>query len=312
MSSYEYPRGRPGFDSSRFSTSSRSYRGPIIEEIFDEGPQPRVERDDTQRTYSTNSYLRGYSGDENSENFSDEDAERKERLQRCKMRISELNGEWEDLRRRELSDPTKFPVEDRRRKDKIAEKKAKFEEMYRLALDKFKTQRRVLAPIRRFSRQQSPNYEFESDRKSAGNRNERREYVDADYYGPMASSGSRSSNVPANRAPPTRGDFKRKSRNPRNKKRYQPGAKALQEIRKYQRSTDLLINRAPFRRVVKEIVQEYGEFRMQADALAALQEAAEAFLVQFFENANLCTAHAHRVTLMPADIHLARRLVLRF
>lgn len=94
------------------------------------------------------------------------------------------------------------------------------------------------------------------------------------------------------------------------KRRYRPGEKALREIRFYQRNTDLLIRRLPFARLVKE-VQTYffrKEYRWQGEAMVALQEAAEAHLVGLFEDANLCTIHAKRVTIMPKDMQLARRI----
>jgi histone H3/H4 len=94
------------------------------------------------------------------------------------------------------------------------------------------------------------------------------------------------------------------------KRRYRPGEKALREIRFYQRNTDLLIRRLPFARLVKE-VQTYffrKEYRWQGEAMVALQEAAEAHLVGLFEDANLCTIHAKRVTIMPKDRQLARRI----
>ena len=92
--------------------------------------------------------------------------------------------------------------------------------------------------------------------------------------------------------------------------RFRPGTVALKEIRKYQKSCDLLIKRLPFQRVVKEIVQNLfdQQYRWQASALAALQEAAEAYLVGVFEDSNLCAIHAKRVTIMPKDIQLARRI----
>ena len=94
------------------------------------------------------------------------------------------------------------------------------------------------------------------------------------------------------------------------KRRYRPGERALREIRFYQRNTDLLIRRLPFARLVRE-VQTYffrKTYRWQAEAMVALQEAAEAHLVGLFEDANLCTIHAKRVTIMPKDIQLARRI----
>jgi len=97
----------------------------------------------------------------------------------------------------------------------------------------------------------------------------------------------------------------------RKKHRARPGTKALREIRKYQRSTNLLLRRLPFARVVREETQRYtrtNEFRWQAQALLALQEAAEAYLISIFEDSNLCAIHAKRVTLMVRDIQLARRI----
>jgi len=104
----------------------------------------------------------------------------------------------------------------------------------------------------------------------------------------------------------------------RKKRRYRPGTLALREIRKYQRSTDLLLRRLPFSRVVREIAMdmmtdtnyERGEtgLRWQSSAIMALQEATEAFLVHLFEDANLCAIHAKRVTIMQRDIQLARRI----
>ena len=91
--------------------------------------------------------------------------------------------------------------------------------------------------------------------------------------------------------------------------RYRPGTVALREIRKYQKSTELLIPRLAFRRLVKEITQDYKtDLRFQSLALVALQEAAEAFLVGMFEDVNECAIHARRVTIMPRDFRLAKRI----
>ncbi|KAF1915586.1 histone-fold-containing protein [Ampelomyces quisqualis] len=98
----------------------------------------------------------------------------------------------------------------------------------------------------------------------------------------------------------------------RAKKRYKPGTVALREIRRYQKTTDLLLLRTPFQRLVREIAQqvttEDGPNRWQSQALVALQEATEAFLVNLFHDANLCAIHAKRVTIQQKDIQLARRL----
>ena len=93
------------------------------------------------------------------------------------------------------------------------------------------------------------------------------------------------------------------------KRRFRPGTVALREIRRYQKSTDLLIRRAPFQRVVQEIVRSFrNDLRIQAAAIKGLQEAAEAYLVRLFEDSNLCAIHAKRVTIMPRDVQLTRRI----
>lgn len=89
------------------------------------------------------------------------------------------------------------------------------------------------------------------------------------------------------------------------------GTVALREIRKYQRSTELLLRKAPFQRLVREITESVGtenDKRWQVAAVSALQEAAEAFLVSVLEDSNVCAIHAGRVTVMPKDMQLARRL----
>ncbi|XP_062225792.1 histone H3.3 isoform X1 [Phragmites australis] len=132
----------------------------------------------------------------------------------------------------------------------------------------------------------------------------------------------------ARKSAPTTGGVKKPHR-------YRPGTVALREIRKYQKSTELLIRKLPFQRLVREIAQDFkvrfvfilllcssklgGAFsqpflfvqtdlRFQSHAVLALQEAAEAYLVGLFEDTNLCAIHAKRVTIMPKDIQLARRI----
>ena len=121
---------------------------------------------------------------------------------------------------------------------------------------------------------------------------------------------------------------------------------ALREIRRYQKSTELLIRKLPFQRLVREIAQDYKVhfpdatstvMKLTATFVAdgstlpvpgdtgdpsmsscnscfhfvcskALQEAAESYLVGLFEDTNLCAIHAKRVTIMPKDIQLARRI----
>lgn len=92
-------------------------------------------------------------------------------------------------------------------------------------------------------------------------------------------------------------------------KRYRPGVVALREIRKFQRTTDTLIHALPFQRLVREIAQDFKvDIRFQSTAVMALQEAAEAYLVSLFEDANMCAIHAKRQTIMPRDLELARRI----
>ena len=98
--------------------------------------------------------------------------------------------------------------------------------------------------------------------------------------------------------------------------RYQPGTVALKQIRQYQKSTELLIRKLPFQRLVREIASDSevitsplcGKVRFQSAAVMALQEASEAYLVGLFEDTNLCAIHARRVTIMPRDIQLARKI----
>ncbi len=93
------------------------------------------------------------------------------------------------------------------------------------------------------------------------------------------------------------------------KRRYRPGTKALMEIRKYQKSTDLLIRKLPFQRLVREVADNFkSDLRFQSAAILALQEAAEAYLVALFEDTNLLALHAKRVTIMPKDMQLAIRI----
>jgi histone H3 len=89
--------------------------------------------------------------------------------------------------------------------------------------------------------------------------------------------------------------------------RYRPGTVALRQIRNYQKSTELLIRKLPFQRLVREVAQDFKcDLRFQSTALMALQEAAEAYLVGIMEDTNLCAIHAKRVTIMPKDMQLAR------
>ncbi len=92
-------------------------------------------------------------------------------------------------------------------------------------------------------------------------------------------------------------------------RQYRPGTIAICEIRKYQKNTDLLIRKAPFQCLVKEIATNLkSDLRMQSTALLALQEALEAYLVCHFEDSNECGIHSKSVTIMPKDIQLAQHI----
>ena len=91
--------------------------------------------------------------------------------------------------------------------------------------------------------------------------------------------------------------------------RYRAGTSALKDIRHFQKTTALLIQRLPFQRLVREIAQDYKtDLWFQSAVILCLQEAMEAYLVRLFDDANLCAIHARRVTIMPRDIKLARRI----
>lgn len=96
---------------------------------------------------------------------------------------------------------------------------------------------------------------------------------------------------------------------PRKTHRYRPGTVALREIRKYQKSTELLIKRQPFQRLVREISTHYkADLRFQSTALEALQQAAEFYMIGVFEDTNLCALHAKRSTITVEDMRLANRI----
>nr|KAJ0227045.1 hypothetical protein LSAT_V11C100003170 [Lactuca sativa] len=86
------------------------------------------------------------------------------------------------------------------------------------------------------------------------------------------------------------------------KKPHRPGTSAPREIRKYQKSTELLIRKLPFQRLDFKT-----DMRFQSSVVAALQEALEAYLVGLFEDNNLCAIHAKRMTIMLKDMQSGRR-----
>ena len=105
---------------------------------------------------------------------------------------------------------------------------------------------------------------------------------------------------------PAEGGMKDKERR---KNRFKPGTVTLREIKKYQKSIDCLLPRASFQRLVRSITMEMDHnLRFQSQALQALQEASEAYIVGLFEDSNLCAIHAKRVTVQKKDMELARRI----
>ena len=96
---------------------------------------------------------------------------------------------------------------------------------------------------------------------------------------------------------------------PKKKHRFRPGTVALREIRKYQKSTELLLRKLPFQRLAREIANDFrSDLKWTASALGALQEASEMYLIGVYEDTNLAAIHAKRITIMPKDMQLARRL----
>ena len=124
------------------------------------------------------------------------------------------------------------------------------------------------------------------------------------------SKPNRDTHLPANRDTllPGNNAVKRSSKM-RRRFRSRPGVVALREIKKLQRSTDLLVPRLPFQKVVKDICSKINQdLRFSSQGLLALQESAESFMTGLFEDSYMCTIHAKRVTLMPKDMQLARRI----
>ena len=91
--------------------------------------------------------------------------------------------------------------------------------------------------------------------------------------------------------------------------RWRPGTVALREVRKYQKGTELLIRKAPFQRLVRELAATQKDgLRFQGSAVLAIQEATESYMTGLLSDTNLCAVHARRVTIMSRDLKLARRL----
>jgi histone H3 len=91
--------------------------------------------------------------------------------------------------------------------------------------------------------------------------------------------------------------------------KWHPGTVALREIKKFQKGTELLLRKAPFQRLVREVAQGFKDgLRFQSSAVAAIQEATESYVISVLSDTSLCAVHAKRVTAMPRDLQLARRL----
>jgi len=127
-----------------------------------------------------------------------------------------------------------------------------------------------------------------------------------------ASTPSKGGKVPRTHAAPTKAPAPGvdvPQTKPAKKRRFRPGTVALREIRKYQKTTALMMPRQPFQRLVREITQNLSvDKRYQMSALEALHEAAEAYVIGLFDDTNLAAIHGKRVTIMPRDIQLARRM----
>ena len=110
-------------------------------------------------------------------------------------------------------------------------------------------------------------------------------------------------------APPSKKDGQTSAQG--RKRRYKPGTVALREIRRFQNTTELLLRKLPFTRLVREVLQDLwpsNQIRWKMSALMAIQEAAEAYLVALFEDTNIVAINSRRVTIMPRDIHVVRRI----
>ena len=97
----------------------------------------------------------------------------------------------------------------------------------------------------------------------------------------------------------------------RKPRRYRPGTVVLREIRRYQKSTELLLRKIPFQRLIREVVTglfPHENYRFQSTALLALQEASQDYLVRMFSQVNDLAIHGKRVAIKPKDIHIWRRI----
>ena len=118
---------------------------------------------------------------------------------------------------------------------------------------------------------------------------------------PIRKNGKMLAHPSMRRSAPTDGPIRRH--------RYRPGTVALREIKRYQKSTDLLLRKLPFSRLVREILQGYkSDARITQTAMMALQEASEDYMKDKMEMANLAAIHAKRVTIYPKDMQLTHEI----
>merc|ERR1712216_986749 len=92
------------------------------------------------------------------------------------------------------------------------------------------------------------------------------------------------------------------------KRRYKPGTLALKEIRKFQKSTELLIRKAPFCRLVREISRFPPSCSDTRPSRCWRSRRRRRISSCTSSHCNLCAIHAKRVTIMPKDLQLARRI----
>jgi histone H3 len=91
--------------------------------------------------------------------------------------------------------------------------------------------------------------------------------------------------------------------------RYRPGTQALREIRRYQKTGDLLLKKTPFGRLCREIGQrKYSDLRFTSDAKITCQQCTEPYMTTLFDHGNLLAIHANRKKVIPKDIQLAQRI----
>ncbi|KAG8183606.1 hypothetical protein JTE90_025157 [Oedothorax gibbosus] len=190
------------------------------------------------------------------------------------------------------------------KKKKIAEATSRKQLPTKSSKDKKVSQR--LTPYTRSSQQFTSNNEEERPEQPALRRSTKAQRKSAQQTN---STLANSSSIPV-RNRQTTVVQSQLSRPLATRRRKSPNTVALQEIRKYQRSTALLVPKMPMARCLKEIITDNGQagYRFNVSALECIHEAAEAFLVELFEDAVLCCIHGKRVTLMTKDFQLALRL----